>query len=230
MNQTKIQRYEMLTRVADFAARNVSLFPKKTAALELTKDIQSAVARLSQSKTTQTAARDQLRAIRSQRLAKLAALRSQVDAIHETAEALKITGFSLPAKKGTSALFDTARSYATSVAALKSQFVRHGLPSEFIDNLESAAEDLQAAIDIQVTARGQLKGAIQDFDKTLDEAQGYLERFEALLSNSMADNHSVMAAWEVARRIDRTRSYRKEKPEPVTPSPPAPAPVSAPAA
>jgi hypothetical protein len=227
MNQTKIQKYEMLTRVADFAARNVSLFSKKTAAVELTKDIQSAVARLSQSKAAQAAARDQLRAIRNQRLAKQAALRHQVDAIHDTADALKITGFSLPVKPGTSALFDTARSYATAVATLKSQFVRHGLPSEFIDNLDSATEDLQTAIDIQVAAEGQQKAAIQDFDKTLDEALGYFERFEALLSNAMSDNHAVMAAWEVARRVERTRGYRKEKPEPVTPTPPAPAPVSA---
>jgi hypothetical protein len=227
MDKPKIQKYEMLTRVADFAARNVGLFSKKTAAVELTKDIQSAVARLSQSKAAQAAARDQLRAIRSQRVAKQAALRRQVDAIHDTAEALKITGFSLPAKPGTSALFDTARSYATAVGSLKSQFVRHGLPSEFIDNLDSATEDLQAAIDSQVAAEGQQKAAIQDFDKTLDEALEYLERFKALLSNAMSDNHAVMAAWEVARRVERTRGYRKEKPEPVTPTPPAPASVSA---
>jgi hypothetical protein len=230
MIQTKIQRYEMLTRVADFAARNVSLFPKKTAAVELTKDIQSAVARLSQSKVAQTTARDQLRTSRSQRMAKQAALRSQVVAIHETAGALKMTGFSLPAKRGTSALFDAARSYATAVATLKSQFVWHGLPSAFTDNLESATEDLQVAIDAQVAARAQLKAAIQDFDKTLDEAQGYLERFEALLSNAMSDNHTVIAAWEVARRLDRPRSSRKEKPDPVAPTPPASAAVSGTAA
>src|SRR5262249_14602394 len=90
MIRSKIQKYEMLARAAEFAARNVSLFPKKTAAAELVKQLQAVVKTLSEAKASQAAARDQMRTSRNQRLAKLEELRSQVEAIHQTATALEI--------------------------------------------------------------------------------------------------------------------------------------------
>ena len=222
MIRPKIQKYEMVARVADFAARNVSLLPKKTAAVELTKDIQSAVEKLSEVKASQVAAKEQLRTSTNQRLAKHEALRSQVEAIHQTAEALKTGGFSLPENPRASALFDAARNYADAVGPLKPQFVLHGLPSEFIENLKSAAEELREAIESQVAARGQRKAAIQEFDKALEEGLGYLERFEVLLMNTMSDNASVMASWEVARRVERIRNSKKAGTAPPTPPTDAP--------
>jgi hypothetical protein len=163
MIRSKIQKYEMLTRVADFAARNVSVFPKETAAAELAKDILSAVEKLAQCKASQAAAIEQLRVGTEQRLAKQEALRNQLDAIRQTAKALNIGGFSLPERPHVSAFFDSARIYTEAVGELKPEFVRHGLPPDFIENLKSAAEGLQRAIESQVAGRGRGKAAIQGF-------------------------------------------------------------------
>lgn len=209
MIRSKIQKYEMLIRVADFATKNASLFPKQTAGAELVKNLQSVAGKLTETKASQSAAKDQVRTSRNQRLAKLEDLRSQLEAIRQTAAALKIEGFSLPERPGVSALFDSALNYAEAVGPLKTEFVRHGLPSDFIEQLKSAAEDLQAAIAQQVDARGRRKAAIQEFDKALEEGLDYLNRFETLLMNTMAENPSVMASWEVARRVERTRSFKK---------------------
>jgi len=231
MIRSKIQKCEMLSRVADFAARNVSLFPTETAAVELTKDIQTAVEKLAQCKASQVGAIEQLRVSTEQRLAKQEALRNQLEAIHQTAEALKIGGFSLPEKPVISAFFDSARHYSESVGELKPQFIRHGLSSDFIDNLKSAAEDLQRAIDSQVAGRGRRKAAIQEFDKTLEEALTLVQRFEAILSNAMSGNDSVTAAWEVARRIEKPRSSKRAVVAATASSPPKPGDVgSAPTA
>ena len=48
MNRIDIQDYQMLTRVMDFAANNVSLFPKTSAGPEILAGLGSAVAQLSE--------------------------------------------------------------------------------------------------------------------------------------------------------------------------------------
>ena len=222
MIRSKIQKYEMLGRVAVFAARNVSLFRKDTVAVELVKDIETVVEKLSESKASQAAARDQLRTGRNQRLAKQESLRSQVEAIHQTAEALKFDGFSLPENPRASALFDAARNYVEAAGPLKPHFVLHGLRPDFIESLKSAAQDLQAAIESQVAARGRRKAAIQEFDQALEEGLGCLQRFEALLMNTLSGNSSIMASWEVARRLERPRSSRKANTALAATSPSAP--------
>jgi hypothetical protein len=224
MIRSKIQKYEMLARVADFARENASLFPKQTAGDELVKDLHAVAGKLSETKASQIAARNQMRASRSQRLEKQKELSRQLRAIHQTAEALKIAKFEKPR---VSALFDAARNCTHAVEPMKTEFVRHGLPSDFIENLKSAADELQFAIASQVEARVRRKAAIPEFDKTLEEGLNYLQRFEALVTNTMSDNPSIMASWEVARRVERTRRFKKAGPAPpTTPAVAPPAPVS----
>jgi phage FluMu protein gp41 len=222
MIRSKIQKYEMLTRVAEFATKNASLFPKQTAGAELVKELQSAARELSEIKASQSAAKEQMRTSGNRRLEKLDDLRSRLEAIHYTAEALELEGFSFTETAAVSTLFDLARNYGEAAGPLKTQFIRHGLPSDFIENLKSAAEGLQSAIAEQVDARGRRKAAIQEFDKTLHEGLHCLDRFEALLKNTMSGNPSVMASWEVARRVERPRSSRKVAASPVTSPAPTP--------
>ena len=66
-------------------------------------------------------------------------------------------------------LFDAARNFAEGVEPLKAEFIRHGLPFDFIESLKSAAEDLQSAIAEQVDARGRRKASIQEFDRGAEE-------------------------------------------------------------
>src|ERR1041385_1265553 len=103
MIRSKIQKYEMLGQVAKFAVETLSLFPKETAAAEVVTDLQSVVEKLSVTKASQQAAKEQVRTSHDQRLATLEELRNRVEAIHRTAGALNITGFSLPEKPTVSA-------------------------------------------------------------------------------------------------------------------------------
>src|SRR5262249_27939156 len=109
-----------------------------------------------------------------------------------------------------------------------SEFLLHGLPSDFAEKLKSAAEELREAIESQVDVRGRRKGSIQEFEEALNEGLGYLQRFEALLMNTMSDNASVIASWEVAGRKERARSTNKAgpTPAPAPPDPPKPEVVS----
>jgi hypothetical protein len=224
MNRLKVRKYEMIARVADFGARNASLFPKKTAAVGLVKDLQTVVGKMSESRLSQSAATEELRTSTKEKLEKHETLVRQLEAIHQTAEALNVDGFVLTQKYNSSQLCDIARSFIEAAGPLKAQFLLHGLPSNFIESLKPAAAELRGAIESQIAARDRRRQSAQDFDSALEEALTCLQRFDALVANTLSGDLSAMAAWEVARRLDPIRSVRKNVPAPpVNPSPPAPA-------
>lgn len=226
MNRLKLQKYEMIARVAEFGARNASLFPKKTAAVKLVKDLQTTVEKMSEAKARQSAAADQLRIITSEKLEKHETLLRQLETIQQTAAALNIDGFAFAYRPGSAKLCDIARNTIDAAAPLKPQFQLHGLAANFIENLKPAATDLRAAIESQVAAKDRRTAAAEDFDNALDEGLQCLQRFEALVSNTLSGDSSVMAAWEVARRLDPIRSSRKASSAVSDPSPPTTPPAA----
>jgi len=223
MNRLKIPKYEMIARVAEFAARNASLFPSKTAAVDLVKDLQAAVEKMAEAKAAQFAPTDRVRSGASQKKEKHETLLRQLDAIHRTAAALDIHGFSITPKATRAKLCDIARHIAGAAGPLKPQFVLHGLPSNFIENLNQGAAELRAAIESQIAARDRRRVATQEFDNALKQGMTCLQRFETLVLNTMSDNPTVMVAWEVARRLEPVRSSRKATAAVTDPSPPPPA-------
>jgi hypothetical protein len=217
MKRSKIQKYEMLARVAEFGAMNASLFPKKTAAVDLVKDLQAVVEKMSSARAAQSA--DQLRTSMLQKLEKHETLLRQLKTIYQTAAALNIDGFAIPYRPSSPRLCDIARHTIDAAEPLKAQFVLHGLPSDFIETLKQAAAELRAAIESRVAARDRCRTAAEEFDQALDEGLKCQQRLKVLASNTMSGDPSVMAAWEVARRLDPIRSSRKTA-APVTDQPP----------
>jgi hypothetical protein len=209
MYRSKVRKYEMLARVAEFGARNASLFPKKTAAVDLLKDLQTAVETMSEAKVEQSMAADQWRTSRHQRLEKRETLFRQLEAVKQTAAALNNGGFAGRYKANSSSLRDIARHTIDAAGPLQAEFLLHGLPSNFIESLKSASEELRDVIENQVAARDRRAAAGQKFDDALDEGLNCLRRFDALVWNTMSGYPSLMAAWEVARRLDPIRSSRK---------------------
>jgi len=221
MKSSKIQKYEMIARVAEFGARNASLFPKKTAAVALVKDLQGAVEKMSAAKAAQSA--DQLRTCTRHKLEKHETLLRQLQTIYQTAAALNIDGITIPHRASSPKLCDIARNTIDAAEPLKAQFVLHGLPSDFIETLRQAAAELRTAIETQVAARDRKRTAAEEFDQALEEGLKCQQRFEVLASNTLSRDASLMAAWEVARRLDPIRSSRKT----VAPVPDQPPPATA---
>ena len=76
------------------------------------------------------------------------------------------------------------------------------MPPGFIENLKEAVTQLETAITSQAASLASRLGARREFEKTLKQGLTLLQRLDVLVLNTMADNPTVMAAWEVARRLD----------------------------
>src|SRR5262249_43908602 len=104
---------------------------------------------------------------------------------------------------------------------LKNNFVEHGLK---LEDLNAAVQNLESAIRAYAEGKAIRSGAIREFDKTLEEAEGYLQRLDVLVANTLQGNAAVMASWELARRVERAgsgkrnSSHPKPQPPPVTPA------------
>ena len=123
----------------------------------------------------------------------------------------------MPLKGADQALINAGHHFAAAAVPLKEQFIFQGRPPDFIEDLKAAVAELEAAISSQVDAKASRKAAIQEFDKTLEEALNLLKRLDALVANTMTENPTVMAAWNLARHVERVpvRSA-KSAPEPET--------------
>jgi chromosome segregation ATPase len=217
MKRTKINEYQMLTRVADFGMQHVSEFPQFTAAHEIVAGLGSAVAKLAQQMSSQVLGHAQIRVSRQARISGREALKVQLERMNQTAQALKIEKFQLPSKRTDSALIAAGRAFAADAESLKEELLQHGFK---LEDLKTAVQEFESAIQAQTQGRAIRSSAIREFDRTMEEAQAQLQRLEALVVNTLQDNPAALASWEVARRVEFAAYRKRSSPvEPVAPVP-----------
>ena len=209
MKRPKVQNYQMLTRIDNFFIKFVSLFPTYTAAGEAFAAIGSFCKKLAALLSAQVSYGSQVLAGSNARAAARNTLKTQLVSVDRTARALNLNNLHWTGKRTTDqALINAGRAFASDAEAVKEQLILHGLAPEFMGNLIAAVVELEAAILAEDNAKSGRKAAIDEFDKILEEALTQVKRVEALVSNTMADNPTVMAAWNTARRMAKLRGSK----------------------
>jgi hypothetical protein len=192
----------------------VGLFPERTVAADLLAEITATVARLPEYATSQVSSHASIQtSFRARRTARLG-VKTQMEAIVQIACALKMQDFSIPRRAKEEELINTGRSFVERAEPLKTEFIQHGLPPVFIENLKTSIQALEESLLSRANGQAARSGAIREFNKLLDHALNLVERFEAIIDNTMADDELVMAAWKVASQIDRLPQTTKREPEP----------------
>ena len=216
MERLDIQKYQMLQRVGDFANRHANLFPAHTAAGEIIAAIVSSLGSLSDLLSAQVSGNATIRTSLSARSAARKVLRTHLESLDRTARALKIDTLRLTGSRTDQACINAGRAFAVDARPLQEQLLRQGLPPEFLDNLDTAVRNFEGAILTHAPVRANRSAVIRAFDKALGEALDQLQKLETIVSNTMADNPAVMAAWNIARRIER---YGGSRAVPAVPEP-----------
>jgi hypothetical protein len=227
MKRQNAENYKMLTRVADFAANHVGLFPKTSAESEVRSSLETVVGELAELASTRISAETAVRSSWTARKAARVALKGLLMQANSTARALGVDKFRLPHKPTDHGLIDVGRAFMADIEPLKKDFIKHGLSP---DEVTAAVDALDRAILDYTGWKAKRSAAIREFDEKLETAMGYMRRFEALVANTQADNPAVNAEWTVARTIPRVavRKRQAKPPEPVVPvAPPAVQPLAA---
>src|ERR1700704_2216315 len=127
MIRQRIHQYRMLTRVVDFGAKHVGLFPERTVAGDLLAQITANAAKLPEYATSQVSGHESVLTSSRERTSTREAVRTQMEAIDQIARALNLEGFSIPKNAKEEDLIISARSFARTAEPSKAEFIQHGL-------------------------------------------------------------------------------------------------------
>ena len=226
MNRKNMQGYQMLTRVAEFANTNVGLFPKNSAAAEIIEALESGVSELSEKASKRISAETAMRISRTTRTASRSKLRGYITRASWIATAMNSGKVQVPSDGTEQSLINSGHAFVEDVASISKDFARHGVGPE---DVSSAVEALETAIRDYSSAKAARSAAIEESGKVLEETMHHLLRFDALVASYLEDNAGAMAAYNIARTVQRTKAHRTALKE-SKPAPAAPAPATTPAA
>jgi hypothetical protein len=185
MNRRTIETYKMLTRVEDFGNRNVSLFPKNSAAAEILKTLGSGVEKLSEASATHASAEAAMREARDARSAARTNARDLISRASLVSRASDNSKVRFPKKVSEHALIVIGRGIEKDAAALKKDFVRHALS---LDEVVSTTNALETAVLDYTKAKTKRSAALTEWDEALAEAMHALIGLDAIAANAFAND------------------------------------------
>lgn len=233
MNSRDTRRYEMLVRVREFGAANADHFPPSTLGGQAFAAMASAVDDLGAHAASQFSGRNSSREGTTARAVARDALIDDLEAITRTARALAIDTpgvddkFRARRNGGDQALITTARAFIGDAEPLAKEFVRHGLPKDFIADLKQRLEDLEEAIGDRDAGKGAVVSARASLGGAMESALRAVRRLDAIVPNVLRDDAGAIAAWTRARRIEYRQRREAAEPAPANPLHPAITPEAA---
>ena len=212
MKRLNIETTKMLTRVADFAASNVGMFPKSSAGAEVQAELSAAVRELAELSSARVSAETALRSASKERARARETLKEVLTQVNRTARALDSELFRAVIKPTDHALIQSGRAFATDIEPMKKDFLKYGISAAKVTD---AVEALERAVREYSTGRANHAATVREFNEKLELAMGIMRRFEALVENMLVGDSRVIAAWTVARTVAHVppRSRRVKTPE-----------------
>lgn len=212
---TKYQRRcdEMFARVCGFEENHRARFPEGSPGGLALAEVRAARADVDLLLLDQLRAVDDRRERARTRVALIRFMRSiTLTARRIARQDRTVTGrFIMPDPRTDGSLLDAARRCARDLVTLEDRFIALGMPPTFLTDLAATIDRFDHAVrrrrDAQVAASAAKAGLLAAFRRG----------FEAVLTMDVVVNNVwpvdpvLMATWQSARRIDRTRSRRQKK-------------------
>ncbi|MGB8507495.1 MAG: hypothetical protein WCD76_03740 [Pyrinomonadaceae bacterium] len=227
MKDTERRRFEMFLRVQAQGREHAALFPSTSFAGEQFNTLSAVVAELETHASAQAAGLGAARQGASGKAAARDELMHDLEAISRTARPLEATSpgiieqFRVPHNKSNQAVLATARAFADAALPLKAEFVKRGMPSDFIEELKADIEAFDKAVTLKIEGRDTHVIATAAIDELIERGMGAVHELDPILRNTFAGDHAKLAGWLSACRVER--KARRRKAEDDTPHEPKPA-------
>lgn len=211
MNDNLRRRYEMLLRVQDYSVQYATSFPVGTLGQEYFLELAAIIIEIERLAAAQRANERSAREGTSNRGETRTDLREEMEAISQTARSMAVgmsgleDKFRMPyASVSDVDLLNTARAFATNALPLKDEFLRHGLPADFLDKLNAAIEAFAQAIDKQQRSKRERASATEGLGDAVERGVNKVRQLDAVVRNRMRDNRVALSEWESASHVERT--------------------------
>ena len=213
-------------RVRDYAATINPPFPNNSRGAQTIAEINQLVAQVATRDADLTTNKRAVRTGASGKAEVRTDLHAMLRAIRRTAKAIGLDDpdlknkFRLPTGAlSQQALISTARSFQTEATPRKAQFIEYGMRADFLDALAAKINEFDAHANEQHTSTSTRAANLAAIAEALDEVDVAIARLDAILRNQFADDPATLAAWEVARHLERPQRKRKNGNAPSTTTP-----------
>ena len=109
------------------------------------------------------------------------------------------------------ALLSTARSFVAEATPLKDSFVAYGLSADFADVFGQKIEAFEEHSVRHNTSKSARASDNAGVAAALDELDAEVERLDTIMRNTFADDPETLAAWDLARRVERLPQRHRDK-------------------
>lgn len=223
MNDLERNQLATLTRVHDFGAQNPTLFPAAQLAGELMAAIGDSVNQLTAHAATHVASTSSARQSTQSRSVARTALHADIEAINQTAHALAFETAGLKEKfrmprGGDQDLLTAARAFVIDATPLKSDFIRYGLPADFLDDLSADILAFEQATTARNQSLEQKTASTAGIDEVMEQGMRALKQLDIIMRNVLRDNITQLTAWLTASHIERLAHRRKPSLPPTAPA------------
>jgi hypothetical protein len=209
----------MLVRVREFMAARAGDFPASSRGAELLAALDRTISALETHATAQTAGLTSAQTNTESKATGRAALIEDLEVLRDTARAIAldnpnfVNNFRLPRGRLTDQqLLATARNFAAEAGPVKAEFIRYGLPADFVEDLNADTESFERAIASQNRSTDTHVAATQAFDDGLDEGGKIVRQLDAVVRNKYRNDGATLAAWTSASHTERAPKHKPQKP------------------
>jgi hypothetical protein len=145
-------------------------------------------------------------------------LRLDLEAINRAARIMGLESeFPRPPDGNDKELLNAARAFARNAQPLKTQFIAHEMPEDFLEDLAADIAAFETRIAEQSDARGGHVAAGEVVDDLFDEGTELQRDLDGFMRNKFANNAEVLAEWTRASHVERAPRRKKPGGSPTPP-------------
>jgi hypothetical protein len=217
MKDSVARRFDMFIRARQYGETHAEAFPAGSRGNEVFAELNSVITELEGHATTQESGARAAKEGTAMKAVARAALREEMEAIARTAQVMAMTmlglddKFRLPRNLGDQAWLAAARAFARDAEPIKEEFIRRGLPADFIADLNADISAFEAAINNRAQKTGARVAAAVAIDGAIERGVNAVRELDAIVKNVFRNNPAALAGWASASHTER--QARRASPE-----------------
>ena len=225
MKDTERRRLEMFIRVREFGAAHAAQFPPTSFAGEQLIVVDSVINTLETHTSVQSSGRSTVRQSATSKAVARDELMRDLEAISRTARAMGMTipgladKFRIPHHQSNQTVLTVARAALSDALPFKTEFIRRGMPANFMEDLQSDIDELEETIARKAQGAGSQVAATAAIDTEIERGMNAVRELDPVMRNTFSSDPATLAEWQSASHVERPP--RRTPVPTTTPTPPA---------
>jgi hypothetical protein len=129
--------------------------------------------------------------------------------------------FRIPHNQSNQTVLAVARAALSDALPFKAEFIRRGMPANFLEDLQADIDVMERAIERKAQGAGSQVAATAAIDTEIERGMNAVRELDPVMRNTFSSDPATLAAWQSASHVERPPRRTPPRPTPTTPTPPA---------